>query len=223
MKNQDYKNSALDALKGSWLESIVTAIVYFAIAAVCTAPSALQGNGSDLLWVSPVLFVAASGSTILLSLLFLSPLQVGYYNTFKRLHREGDTGLVGNLFSQGFGNWGHIVLGQLLMGIFIFLWSLLLIVPGIIKAYSYAMTPYILVDRPELSVRDAIRLSGRMMSGRKLDLFCLHLSFIGWMLLCILTLGIGILFLSPYMMTAQAAFYQDVRSDYEMKTAEAGL
>ena len=223
MKNQDYKNSALDALKGSWPESIVTAIVYFAIAAVCTAPSALQGNGSDLLWVSPVLFVAASGSTILLSLLFLSPLQVGYYNTFKRLHREGDTGLVGNLFSQGFGNWGHIVLGQLLMGIFIFLWSLLLIVPGIIKAYSYAMTPYILVDRPELSVHDAIRLSGRMMSGRKLDLFCLHLSFIGWMLLCILTLGIGILFLSPYMMTAQAAFYQDVRSDYEMKTAEAGL
>lgn len=223
MKNQDYKNSALDALKGSWPESIVTAIVYFAIAAVCTAPSALQGNGSDLLWVSPVLFVAASGSTILLFLLFLSPLQVGYYNTFKRLHREGDTGLVGNLFSQGFGNWGHIVLGQLLMGIFIFLWSLLLIVPGIIKAYSYAMTPYILVDRPELSVRDAIRLSGRMMSGRKLDLFCLHLSFIGWMLLCILTLGIGILFLSPYMMTAQAAFYQDVRSDYEMKTAEAGL
>lgn len=223
MKNQDYKNSALDALKGSWPESIVTAIVYFAIAAVCTAPSALQGNGSDLLWVSPVLFAAASGSTILLSLLFLSPLQVGYYNTFKRLHREGDTGLVGNLFSQGFGNWGHIVPGQLLMGIFIFLWSLLLIVPGIIKAYSYAMTPYILVDRPELSVRDAIRLSGRMMSGRKLDLFCLHLSFIGWMLLCILTLGIGILFLSPYMMTAQAAFYQDVRSDYEMKTAEAGL
>ena len=223
MKNQDYKNSALDALKGSWPESIVTAIVYFAIAAVCTAPSALQGNGSDLLWVSPVLVVAASGSTILLSLLFLSPLQVGYYNTFKRLHREGDTGLVGNLFSQGFGNWGHIVLGQLLMGIFIFLWSLLLIVPGIIKAYSYAMTPYILVDRPELSVRDAIRLSGRMMSGRKLDLFCLHLSFIGWMLLCILTLGIGILFLSPYMMTAQAAFYQDIRSDYEMKTAEAGL
>ena len=223
MKKQDYKNSALDALKGSWPESIVTAIVYFAIAAVCTAPSALQGTGSDLLWVSPVLFVAASGSTILLSLLFLSPLQVGYYNTFKRLHREGDTGLVGNLFSQGFGNWGHIVLGQLLMGIFIFLWSLLLIVPGIIKAYSYAMTPYILVDRPELSVRDAIRLSGRMMSGRKLDLFCLHLSFIGWMLLCILTLGIGILFLSPYMMTAQAAFYQDVRSDYEMKTAEAGL
>lgn len=223
MKNQYYKNSALDALKGSWPESIVTAIVYFAIAAVCTAPSALQGNGSDLLWVSPVLVVAASGSTLLLSLLFLSPLQVGYYNTFKRLHREGDTGLVGNLFSQGFGNWGHIVLGQLLMGIFIFLWSLLLIVPGIIKAYSYAMTPYILVDRPELSVRDAIRLSGRMMSGRKLDLFCLHLSFIGWMLLCILTLGIGILFLSPYMMTAQAAFYQDVRSDYEMKTAEAGL
>lgn len=223
MKNQEYKSAALDALKGGWPEAVVTAIVYFAVAAVCTAPSALQGNGSDLLWVSPVLFVAASGSTILLSLLFLSPLQVGYYNTFKRLHREGDTGLVGNLFSQGFGNWGHIVLGQLLMGIFIFLWSLLLIVPGIIKAYSYAMTPYILVDRPELSVRDAIRLSGRMMSGRKLDLFCLHLSFIGWMLLCILTLGIGILFLSPYMMTAQAAFYQDVRSDYEMKTAEAGL
>ena len=106
------------------------------------------------------------------------------------------------------------------MGIFIFLWSLLLIVPGIVKAYAYAMTPYILVERPELSVNEAIGLSRRMMKGRKFDLFYLHLSFIGWALLCILTLGIGFLWLYPYMMTAQAAFYCDVKADYEIKSAE---
>ena len=124
------------------------------------------------------------------------------------------------MFTTGFSNWGHIVLGQLLMGIFIFLWRLLLIEPGIVKAYAYAMTPYILVERPELSVNEAIGLSRRMMKGRKFDLFYLHLSFIGWALLCILTLGIGFLWLYPYMMTAQAAFYCDVKADYEIKSAE---
>lgn len=217
--NQEYKSAALDALKGGWPEAVVTAIVYFAVAAVCTAPSALQGIGLGHVLLSPVLFLAAGGSTLILSLLFLAPLQVGYYNAFKRLHQEGDAGLVGNLFSQGFRNWGHIVLGQFLMGVFIFLWSLLLVVPGIVKAYSYAMTPYILVDRPELSANEAISLSSKMMAGRKFDLFRLQLSFVGWLLLCVLTLGTGALFLSPYMMTAQAAFYQDVRADYEIKSA----
>ena len=96
--------------------------------------------------------------TLLLTVLFLAPLQVGYYNTFNRLYQEGNTDIVSNLFTSGFRNWGHIVGGQLLMAVYIFLWCLLLIVPGIVKAYSYAMTPYILVDRPELSANEAISL-----------------------------------------------------------------
>lgn len=217
--NSDYKNSALEALKGNWPAAIVTAIVYMAVVMVCTAPSALSGNDPSIM-ISPVMALATGGGSFILTLLFLSPLQVGYYNTFRKLYQEGSASLTGNMFTTGFSNWGHIVLGQLLMGIFIFLWSLLLIVPGIVKAYAYAMTPYILVERPELSVNEAIGLSRRMMKGRKFDLFYLHLSFIGWALLCILTLGIGFLWLYPYMMTAQAAFYCDVKADYEIKSAE---
>ena len=96
-------------------------------------------------------------------------------------------------------------------------------VPGIVKAYAYAMTPYILVDRPDLSANQAINLSCKMMSGHKFDLFYLQLSFIGWAILCLFTLGIGFLWRLPYYATAQAAFYQDVKSEYEMSGIGAGI
>ena len=218
--NQDYKNAALEALRGNWPVAVVTVIVYMAIVSVCSAPSSILGNGF-LPFVPEWVVAGTSGASLLLTVLFLAPLLVGYYNTFNRLYQEGNTDIVSNLFTSGFRNWGHIVGGQLLMAVYIFLWCLLLIVPGIVKAYSYAMTPYILVDRPELSANEAISLSCRMMKGRKFDLFYLQLSFIGWALLCVITLGIGFLWLSPYMMTAQAAFYQDVKADYEMQSVRA--
>ena len=218
--NQDYKNAALEALRGNWPVAVITVIVYMAIVSVCSAPSSILGNGF-LSFIPGWVVAGTSGVSLLLTLLFLVPLQVGYYNTFNRLYQEGNAEVVGNLFTLGFRNWGHIVGGQLLMAVYIFLWCLLLIVPGLVKAYSYAMTPYILVDRPELSANEAISLSRRMMKGHKFDLFYLQLSFIGWALLCILTLGIGFLWLSPYMMTAQAAFYQDVKADYEMQSVRA--
>ena len=100
------------------------------------------------------------------------------------------------------------------MYIFIALWSLLLIIPGIVKSLSYAMTPYILEENPELSANEAIDRSRAMMRGHKYDLLWLYLSFIGWFLLSFLTLGIGLLWLIPYVETAQAAFYEDVKADY---------
>ena len=115
---------------------------------------------------------------------------------------------------DGFKDYGRVFLTSLLQNIYTFLWTLLLIVPGIIKFYAYAMTPYILIDNPELSANQAIYLSKKMMKGHKFDLFILHLSFIGWAFLSIFTLGIGLLWVMPYMMTAQAAFYQDLKKDY---------
>jgi uncharacterized membrane protein len=100
------------------------------------------------------------------------------------------------------------------MGIFIALWTCLFILPGIVKAFSYAMTPFILEDRPELSANEAIDLSRAMMKGHKFDLFYLYLGFIGWALLCLLTLGIGFLWLAPYMQSAEAAFYEEVKAEY---------
>jgi uncharacterized membrane protein len=95
-------------------------------------------------------------------------------------------------------------------GLLIILWSLLLVIPGIIAAYRYAMASYIMAQNPEIGALDAIERSKAMMNGNKLRLFCLQLSFIGWMLLSALTLGIGYIFLRPYMQAAYAAFYLDI-------------
>lgn len=101
----------------------------------------------------------------------------------------------------------------LLQFIYTVLWSFLFVIPGIIKSYSYSMTYYILKDNPELKNNAAIEKSMQMMDGRKLDLFLLHLSFIGWAILCLLTAGIGFIFLIPYMYTAQAHFYEDLKKE----------
>ena len=109
------------------------------------------------------------------------------------------------------------------MILFIILWYLLLIVPGIIAAYSYSMTFYILADDPNISAIDALNKSKSMMDGHKMDLFLMSLSFIGWALLCILTLGIGLLWLIPYMNVSIAKFYQDIKGDEETYTSNLGL
>ena len=101
-----------------------------------------------------------------------------------------------------------------LMMLYVMLWSILLIVPGFIMGLAYSMTPYILKDCPELSAHQAIKLSRKMMKGHKWEYFWLQLSFIGWIILGFLTLGIGYLWLMPYMLTTNAAFYQKIKKQY---------
>lgn len=110
------------------------------------------------------------------------------------------------LFSK-FSNLGKCLLLNLATGLLIFAWSLLLIIPGIIAAYRYAMAPYIMAQNPDIGVMDAIGQSKELMRGHKGRLFWLSLTFIGWVLLSVLTFGIGFLWLNPYMEAAQAAFY----------------
>lgn len=114
-----------------------------------------------------------------------------------------------DLFSQ-FHRFGQGFAQNFLRGLYCFLWSLLLIIPGIVKAYSYAMTPFIMADQPEMSAQDAIRASSELMDGHKGELFWLRLTFIGWDLLAALTLNIGHLVLNPYKNAAEAAFYREL-------------
>ena len=144
------------------------------------------------------------------------PMMVGMANAFLRLLRNGENDILGNTYRISTKKYWHKLWGMLLMYIFIILWSFLLFIPGIIKAFSYAMTPFILEENPELSANEAIDRSRAMMKGHKFDLFWLLLSFIGWFLLSLLTLGIGGLWLSPYQQTAVAAFYEDVKAEYEL-------
>ena len=125
----------------------------------------------------------------------------------------------GTLF-DGFGNFLRLLWLNVLIGIFVFLWSLLFVIPGIIMSYAYAMTPYIMNDRPDLDASDCIHESRVMMKGYKWKLFCLDLSFIGWALLCILTLGIGFLLLAPYVDASKAAFYESLLKEEKEKMAQ---
>lgn len=220
MKSRDYKRQARASLKGNWGAAAFAVFIYFVIMAVILTPniyfrisSGLTSGVTDPAALSAETIqslFATSSITSLLSIFLVYPLAVGLVNAFKQLFRTGDDKIAGNMFSSGFKNYAHNVLGMFHMGILITLWTLLLVIPGIIKLFSYAMTPYILVDRPELSTREAIHESRRMMKGRKWSLFCLELSFIGWALLCVLTLGIGNLWLAPYIYTSQASFYQNI-------------
>ena len=116
---------------------------------------------------------------------------------------------VSDLFSQ-FDQFGNGFCLKLLTGLFTALWGLLFIIPGIIAGYRYAMAPFIQAEHPEYTATESITASKELMYGHKFDLFCLDLSFIGWAILCVFTLGIGGLFLAPYTAASRAAFYRQL-------------
>jgi uncharacterized membrane protein len=117
-------------------------------------------------------------------------------------------------FSFRSGHYMNIVKAGFLKGLYEFLWSLLFVIPGIVKGYGYRMTRYILADSPDLSASDAIRLSDRMMQGHKMELFMLDLSFIGWYILGGLAFGVGVFLVHPYKDATEAQFYMTLRSAY---------
>ena len=109
-----------------------------------------------------------------------------------------------------FSHWKTTTIARLLRALYVFLWSLLFIIPGIVAGFSYAMTDYILAEDPELTADEAISQSKSIMIGNKWRFFCLHFSFIGWDILATLAFGIGHLWLTPYKQAAYAAFYREV-------------
>lgn len=209
--NQDYKNAALAALNGNWAPVVVATIVMYIVSFVVQLIAQPLTATADPESLKTVALIVA---TMVVTMFATVPMSVGYYNALNKLYLDGDNKVTSNMFTIGFGRVLRYVGGMFLMGIYIFLWMLLLVVPGIIKALAYSLTPYILKDYPELSVNQAINLSVKMMKGHKMRYFLLTLSFIGWGLLGILTLGIGYIWLTPYMYTTTAAFYQDVKNEY---------
>ncbi len=187
------KERAIDSLTGNWGSCAIFYLLYFVITSVLA-------GGTSLLLPPPILSNIVS--------LLLIPMAWGVAVTFLELSR-GIKVNYGNLF-EGYKDFVRIFTTLLLKTVYVMLWTLLLIVPGIIKNYSYAMTEYVLADRKDLSYNQAIEESMRLMQGNKWRLFVLDLSFIGWALLCLLTMGIGFLFLVPYMHVARAHFYADL-------------
>lgn len=111
------------------------------------------------------------------------------------------------------GRYWNVLKVQFLTSLFISLWSLLLVVPGIIKSYEYLMVPYILAENPDIHYKEAMAQSKDMMYGFKMEAFVLSLSFIGWMILASLTCGIGVIFLNPYIEATYAEFYEFLKAN----------
>lgn len=154
-------------------------------------------------------------------ILLVLPMGWGYVVSFLN-HRRGVHVDIDQLF-MGYKQFGRIFVAYLLNSLYVLLWTLLLIIPGIVKSLSYSLMPFILADNPGMSGEQAICRSMEMMQGNKFRLFLLILSFIWWAILAILTCGIGFLWLYPYVYASLAAFYDDVKADFEKKdvTAEA--
>lgn len=186
--NSELRSTARDQLRGQWVTAILISVVFMIISAL---PNAIPYAGS------------------VISIVLTGPLTLGIISCFIRLVRKQNFTFE-NVF-DGFKNFTSAFILQILVTLFVFLWALLLIIPGIIAGYRYSMSFYILYDNPNLGAMEALDLSKKIMMGNKWRLFCLHLSFIGWALLSILTCGIGFLWLVPYINTTVANFYEGIK------------
>ena len=188
-ENKELMAEARESLSGNWGLAIATFLVYGIIISIFQV----------IPTVGPVLVLFIAG-----------PMLVGI-SMFSLSLSRGENARLEQIFER-FKNYGTVLGVYLLMVVLILLWMLLLIIPGIIAAIAYSQTFYILAEDDAISSMDALKKSKEMMDGYKWKYFCLGLRFIGWALLCILTLGIGFLWLSPYIQISYAKFYEDIKA-----------
>ena len=231
----DFRRRAREVLRGKWMIAVLVGIVATILGgADFNGPEvnlSFEGGsiGANLAVAGQTIFSTNHGfdtrigafllggviyilaAAVVLAVIFFvlgSVIGVGYAR-FNLSLVDGGEGNFENLFGY-FSFWKNTACTRFFKGLYILLWSLLLVIPGIIASYSYAMTDYILADHPEMTAGEAIGRSKELMYGNRWRLFCLNVSFIGWDILNTLTLGIGSLWLNPYKQAAQADFYREI-------------
>ena len=192
MNRKELKAQAKAQLKGKVGILILVTVIIGAISALASTLAALIPFGGAIIAVVITPAFALSTARIYLAVM------------------RGGNPEVKDTFS-GFDDFFSAFKVTLLVGLYTFLWSLLFIVPGIIKSYSYSMSLYVLADNKGKSARECIAESKAMMEGHKMELFVLDLSFIGWYLLCSLTCGLAFLYVAPLLNTAHANFYEEIK------------
>ena len=222
MTSSDYRRIARDRLQGSWPLAIGVAAVACILGGLVTGSSfipqfniRIEGQDisslQDLLNLFSVRDISAFGLGSALGLaqfIIGGVIELGFAAYLLKQHNKANFELQ-DLFSK-FDRFGQGFAQRFLRGLYVTLWSLLFVIPGIVKSYAYAMTPFIMAENPEMSASDAITASRELMDGHKGDLFILDLSFIGWGILAAITCNIGYLALNPYRNAAYAAFYKDL-------------
>lgn len=199
MENVDLMRMAKESLRDKWGVAIGTFFVYGLI---------IGGLQLNLSYSNPFLGHFFAPFAGIVSFIIGGPLTLGLAFFSLAISRSQEARFE-QLF-KGFNHFGTAFGAYVITAIFTLLWMILLIIPGIIAAISYSMTFYIIADEPSISIMDAIDKSKKMMYGYKWKFFCLNLRFLGWALLCFLTLGIGFLWLIPYMEISFTKFYEDI-------------
>ena len=199
MNNGEIKEFAWNAMSGRWLYGAMTLILFLAVVMVLSIPQFFMEEDSVLynaweIFCTPFTWVLWIG-LVACYLDLASKVQPSYARLFLGYHRSTE-------------------IAQYIM---LVLWFLLLIVPGIMKAYSYTMTELILVEHPEYSPLQAITASKEMMYGHRWEFFCLQARFWAWWLLVSFTFGIAALWVYPYYMTAKSKFYLELKERAETR------
>ena len=228
MTSSELRAIARRNLEGTWGISVGVALVAALLGGL------IVGTGSNInfnfnedtvcnlppiFWTVLLPLVSLAGLLGIVSFILGGTVELGYAKFLLKQYDRKQLQF-SDLFSQ-FERFGTGFAQKFLRTLFTVLWSLLFIIPGIVKGLSYAMTPFILEEHPEMTASEAIKASMRLMDGHKMDLFILGLTFIGWQILACLTMGIGFLFLNPYMNAAYAAFYRSISTGRQEARAYA--
>ena len=226
MTSGEIRKAARENLTGNWGISVGVALVAALLGGmIAGAGSGINWNihADDVrdlpraLWGVVMPIVSVAGVMGLVSFIIGGVVELGYAKFLLKQYNHQQLQF-SDLFSQ-FDRFSTGFAQKFLRILYTMLWALLFIIPGIVKALSYAMTPFILEEHPEMTASEAISASRKMMDGHKMDLFILGLTFIGWQILACLTCGIGFLFLNPYMNAAYAVFYRDISGQRQEKRA----
>ncbi|MBR2729771.1 MAG: DUF975 family protein [Lachnospiraceae bacterium] len=225
---QELKGIGKTALKANYWKSVIAAFLLALLAGGVYTSSRSQSIEMDVTPESlqqgmqsiPLEAIALISGALLIILLialvlkifFFNPLKVGCFSFFRKNVTDPGTKL--DMILSGFSQYGRTFVTLFLSDLYVFLWCLLLVIPGLMKAYSYRLVPYILADDPELSPREVLEKSQQMMDGQRWNAFVYDLSFLGWEILGVLTFGVvNLLWTNPYKENADAALYLRLRGE----------
>ena len=213
----EVKAKGKEAFTGNYWKSVLVAFILSILVAGAGSSASNEATSDDalgLLLMDPVaiqVLITALATIGIISLLLrifvFNPLRVGGFRFFKKNVEDSNADL--GILKEGFSDYGRTFVTLLLTDIFLALWTCLLIIPGIVKMYSYRLVPYILKDNPELSAIEVITKSREMMNGHKWRAFLFDLSFIGWFLLAVIPI-VGVFWTNPYYQNANAALYVEL-------------
>lgn len=228
----ELKREAINGLTGRWGIAVGAGLVASALISGAsfsvsfpadTESASAAVTGGVLNWkilvVMLVLFAVAFAVSLVISIaysLFSSVIETGYARF--NIDLVDDTSPAFRSLFSYFRYWKNIAVAGIIKQLFITLGYMLFIIPGIIMYYNYAMVPYILADNPTIGGKEALAKSKQMMYGNRWRLFCIGMSFFGWVVLAILSFGVGMIWLTPYMNATHAAFYKDLLAEQGLYT-----